>query len=70
MTVNLGAMAVFLWHQAVPTVAVLATLRLGPGEVPGLLGPVGGPSWVLFRPAWLPVFAALCLALAARPNKR
>ncbi|MFF4412086.1 acyltransferase [Streptosporangium sp. NPDC001559] len=71
VTVNLGAMAIFLWHQAVPTVAVLAALRLGPGEVPGQLGPVDGLPWVLFRLAWLPVFAAaLYLALAAQPNKR
>ncbi|MFC3980940.1 MULTISPECIES: hypothetical protein [Streptosporangium] len=53
-----------------PTVAVLAALPLGPGEIPWLPGPVDGPSWVLFRPAWPPVFAALCLALAAQPNKK
>ncbi|MEV4091223.1 acyltransferase family protein [Streptosporangium saharense] len=61
VTVNLGAMTVFLWHQAVPTVAVLAALRFG--EVPGLLGVPDGLSWLLFRLAWIVVFATVFSAV-------
>ncbi|MFD0889201.1 hypothetical protein ACFQ08_32100, partial [Streptosporangium algeriense] len=68
VTVNLGAMTIFLWHQAVPTVAVLAALRFGSGEVPGLLGLPDGLSWLLSRLAWIAVFTpVLCLVAAVRP---
>ncbi|GAA3069074.1 acyltransferase family protein [Streptosporangium carneum] len=66
--VNLGAMAVFLWHQTALTLTVLTVLRFD--DVPGLLGTPGGAAWPVYRLLWLPVFAlvlALLLAAASGP---
>ncbi|MET3982568.1 acyltransferase family protein [Streptomyces sp. PvR034] len=59
---NLSAMTVFLWHQTSMLATTVVALGLG-GYWPGLHTAPDGPLWVLFRLAWLPVFAgvlALC----------
>ncbi|MFI5982586.1 acyltransferase family protein [Streptomyces sp. NPDC051555] len=59
---NLSAMTVFLWHQTSMLATTVVALGLG-GYWSGLHTAPDGPLWVLFRLAWLPVFAgvlALC----------
>lgn len=57
--VNLSAMTIFLWHLT----ALMATTATGllAGPLPGLHTAPEGLAWVVYRLAWLPVFA---LALA------
>ncbi|OPC83804.1 acyltransferase [Embleya scabrispora] len=59
--VNLSAMTVFLWHQS----AMLATtsIGIGLGGLPGLGTAPDGLPWVAARIGWMPVFAAVLLAL-------
>ncbi|MFJ5033338.1 acyltransferase [Streptomyces sp. NPDC088560] len=58
--VNLSAMTIYLWHQT----AMMATTATGltAGRLPGLHTAPDSPDWVMYRLAWLPVFA-LVLAL-------
>ncbi|MEW1657259.1 acyltransferase [Streptomyces sp. NPDC093707] len=70
---NLSAMTVFLWHQTA-MMAVTATAWFLAGPLPGLHTLPDGPSWMLARLAWLPVFAAALLlcraAFAAYEHRR
>jgi hypothetical protein len=60
---NLSAMTVFCWHQ---TALMLVTLTgLAAGTLPGLHDAPDDPAWVLYRLAWLPVFASTLAALWA-----
>lgn len=56
-------MPIFLWHQTVLALAVLAVLPLG--GPPGLVGVPAGLGWLAQRLAWLP-FLAVLLALLGR----
>jgi peptidoglycan/LPS O-acetylase OafA/YrhL len=52
---NRSAMTIFLWHQT----SLLTVTLLMPGPLAGLHTAPQGPSWLLARLVWLPVFAAM-----------
>jgi hypothetical protein len=54
---NASAMTIFLWHRTAPTATAVAAPRFG--DVPGLPSTPDEPIWLLHRPAWFPVLAAL-----------
>lgn len=61
--VNLSAMTVYCWHQSALILVTLGCQVFG--TLPGLHDAPDGPSWVLHRLAWLPVFTAALAALLA-----
>ncbi|MFI0419826.1 acyltransferase [Spongiactinospora sp. 9N601] len=66
---NLSAMPVFLWHQTVLVVAAVTLLPFG--RAAGLLDAPVSAQWLLWRAAWLPLFAAaLAAAVLALRGRR
>ncbi|MFE4449891.1 acyltransferase [Streptomyces sp. NPDC056796] len=62
VVVNLSAMTILCWHQtAMLAAAVPASFA---GAVPGLTTAPDSAAWVLARPAWMPLFAALLVLLS------
>ncbi|MBP5865964.1 acyltransferase [Streptomyces scabiei] len=62
VTVNLCAMTIFCWHQtALLTLAIPGSLLGTP--IPGLTTPPDSIAWILARLAWLPLVAAVLIAL-------
>lgn len=64
---NLSAIIVFLWHQS-----ALLTVTLGArwaGTLPGLHTVPDSPIWVVQRVVWIPVFAAVLVALWAAATR-
>lgn len=66
--VNLAAMTIFCWHQ-VPMVLVSLAGKSAIGAVPGLTTSPDQLSWVLARLAWLPVMAAVLVAVVAATRR-
>ncbi|MFF0071874.1 acyltransferase [Streptomyces sp. NPDC005494] len=67
VVINLSAMTILCWHQtAMLAAAVPASFA---GAVPGLTTSPDSAGWLLARPAWMPLFAAL-LVLIARYARR
>ncbi|MGW0230220.1 acyltransferase family protein [Actinopolymorpha singaporensis] len=66
--VNLAAMTIFCWHQ-VPMVLVSLAGKSAIGAVPGLTTSPDQLSWVLARVAWLPVMAAVLVAVVAATRR-
>ncbi|WP_069172659.1 acyltransferase family protein [Streptomyces griseus] len=67
VVVNLSAMTILCWHQtAMLAAAVPASFA---GAVPGLTTSPDSAAWLLARPAWMPLFAAL-LVLISRYARR
>ena len=66
--VNLAAMTIFCWHQ-VPMVLVSLAGKTAIGAVPGLTTSPDQVSWVLARVAWLPVMAAVLVAVVAATRR-
>ncbi|GAA2754714.1 acyltransferase family protein [Actinopolymorpha rutila] len=66
--VNLSAMTIFCWHQ-VPMVLVSLAGKSAIGAVPGLTTSPDQLSWVLARLAWLPVMAAVLVAVVAATRR-
>jgi hypothetical protein len=64
---NTSAMTVFLWHQSVLLLAVLAGRAAG-DPLPGLVGTPDGLGWVAARAALLPVLAAALAGLVTAPR--
>ncbi|MFE0605304.1 acyltransferase [Streptomyces sp. NPDC058892] len=62
VVVNLCAMTILCWHQtAMLAAAVPASFA---GGVAGLTAAPDSPGWIAARMAWMPVFAALLVAIA------
>ena len=61
---NLAAMTVFCWHLTAVLLVSLTAYALH-GPVPGLHDIPAGPLWIAHRLLWLPIFAAVLLALWA-----
>ncbi|GAB3207816.1 Acyltransferase family protein [Marinactinospora thermotolerans DSM 45154] len=64
---NLAAMTVFCWHQGV--LVLTATAASGVGVVPGLTSTPSGPEWIAARLSWLPVLAALLVAVTVAARR-
>ncbi|MFJ8791562.1 acyltransferase [Streptomyces sp. NPDC102462] len=65
--INLSAMTILCWHQTALLAAAVPASYFG--EIPGLTTAPDTAGWILARLAWMPLFAALFVALAkvARP---
>ncbi|WP_434589053.1 acyltransferase family protein [Streptomyces sp. A5-4] len=61
VVVNLSAMTILCWHQTAMLTAAVPGSFLG--TVPGLTGAPDSLGWILARVLWLPVFAALLVAI-------
>ena len=58
---NLSAMTLFLWHQTALLAVTMIALPLR--RLPGLHTAPSGLSWICWRLAWLPAFAAVLAGL-------
>jgi peptidoglycan/LPS O-acetylase OafA/YrhL len=59
--VNLSAMTLFLWHQTALLAVTMTALAFG--RLPGLHAAPSALSWIYWRLAWLPAFAAVLAGL-------